>query len=332
MTPVRLGIMGCASIARRRILPAASALDEVDVVAVASRDLAKADLFAARFGGRAVQGYARMLEMPDVDAVYIALPAALHAPWVEAALEAGKHVLAEKPLTTEVDRTEELMALAFGKRLVLTENVMFIHHHQHVVVRRLIRDGAIGEVREMRAAFTIPELPPDDIRYRADLGGGALLDIGLYPVRAAVHHLGGRLEVAEATLTSHDRFPVEDGGSAVLHGPRGVRAVLTFGMRHAYASRYEVIGDRGRVVVDRAFTPPADFHPVLRLERHGRGHRGGVEEIRLPAEDQVALALRSFATAVRRGAAPDEDTLRQARLLEAIRTKAGPAEPRASGS
>ncbi|MDO0926671.1 Gfo/Idh/MocA family oxidoreductase [Streptomyces sp. TG1A-8] len=318
--PVRIGVLGGAGIARRRMLPAFASAAGVEVAAVASRERARAAELTGLFGGDPVEGYAGVLERDDVDAVYVPLPAALHAEWTHRALLAGKHVLAEKPLTGDAARTRALLALARARGLVLRENVMFVHHAQHATVRRLVAEGAVGRPRAFHAAFTIPELPPDDIRFDAALGGGALLDVGLYPVRAALHFLGPGLEVAGAVLDRPPGREVETSGAVLLRGPDGVTAQLTFGIGLGYRSSYEICGTRGRIGVDRAFTPPADHRPVLALERAGR-----VERITLDADDQVANTVRDFVHAVRTGegpAGPDHRaTLRQARLLDAIRRR-----------
>ncbi|WP_308019987.1 Gfo/Idh/MocA family oxidoreductase [Streptomyces sp. SP2-10] len=322
--PVRIGVLGAAEIARRRMLPAFAAEPGVEVAAIASRKPERAAALTGRFGGEPVEGYAALLERDDVDAVYVPLPAALHAEWVERALLAGKHVLAEKPLTVDAARTRALLALARARHLVLRENVMFVHHSQHAAVRRLLDEGAVGRPRAFHAAFTIPELPPDDIRFSAGLGGGALLDVGLYPVRAALHVLGPGLRVAGAVLDRPPGHEVETSGAVLLRGPDGVTAQLTFGIGFGYRSSYEISGTTGRLCVDRAFTPPADHRPVLTLER-----AGGTERITLDADDQVANTVRKFARAVREGegpAGPDRRaTLRQALLLDAIR-RAGRGE------
>lgn len=208
-----------------------------------------------------VQGYAAALEDPAVDAVYLPLPAALHADWAEAALHAGKHVLAEKPLTLDPGRTDRLLALAAARGLVVAENVMFPHHRQHTAVRDLVRAGAIGELRSLHAAFAVPRLPDDDIRYRPELGGGALWDTGVYPVRAAVHHLGGGLRVTGAVLARGPGRRVDTTGSALLVRDDGVSAQLSFGLDHMYRNVCELWGTRGRIVIERAFTPPADLTP-----------------------------------------------------------------------
>ncbi|MER6528531.1 Gfo/Idh/MocA family oxidoreductase [Streptomyces sp. NPDC001508] len=322
-----MGVIGCAGIAVRRMLPAFAACPDIEIAAVASRDPAKARQVAERFGCRAVHGYAELLEQDDIQAVYVPLPAALHARWTEAALRTGRPVLAEKPLTTDPRRTAELLELAAGRGLVLMENVMFVHHHRHEAVRRLVADGAIGELRAFHAAFTIPPLADTDIRYDPGLGGGALADVGVYPLRAALHFLGNRLDVVGARLTRGAKRRVETAGAALLSTPGTVTAQLTFGMEHAYRSSYELWGSEGSITVDRAFTPPADHVPVIGLRR-GRT----AEKIRLAPHDQVAATVAAFAAAVRTGAPPDDGaTLRQAELLDEIDRSASREHPDATG-
>jgi predicted dehydrogenase len=325
--PLRVGVIGCAGIAVRRMLPAFAACPDIEIAAVASRDPAKARQVGERFDCRPVHGYDALLDLDDIEAVYVPLPAALHAEWTEAALNTGRHVLAEKPLSTDHRRTGELLELADARGLVLMENVMFVHHHRHGVVQRLVADGAIGELRAFHAAFTIPPLPDDDIRYDPDLGGGALADVGIYPLRAALHFLGQGLDVTGARLARGAGRQVETSGAALLSTPGTVTAQLTFGMEHAYRSSYELWGSEGGITVDRAFTPPADHVPVIGLHRDGK-----TEEIRLEPHDQVAATVAAFAAAVRSGTLPDTgDTLRQAELLDGIHRSASHGQPFGTG-
>ncbi|WP_328345861.1 Gfo/Idh/MocA family protein [Micromonospora sp. NBC_00421] len=319
MTPVRIGIMGCASIARRRVLPAMAASPGIEIAAIASRDLDTAAETARPYGCRAVRGYQALLDLDEVEAVYIPLPNALHAPWIENALHAGRHVLAEKPMTTTAARTGELLATARSRGLVLVENMMFLHHSQHAAVRRQVADGAIGSLRSFHASFGVPRRPADDVRHRVELGGGALLDTAVYPVRAAMSFLGGdKLDVLSAVLTSRHGAHVDSCGQALLCTDDGVGAQLTFGLDHSYRSEYQLWGSEGRIVVEHAYSPPADHVPVVRLERHA-----GVQELRLTPDDQVANAVNAFATAVRSGHLRDDDNaLRQAVLVDDIRIRA----------
>ncbi|WP_435175457.1 Gfo/Idh/MocA family protein [Actinacidiphila sp. bgisy145] len=295
--PLRVGVLGAADIARRRMLPAFAAAPDTRVTAIAGRAPGRADELAAQYGCAAVTGYDALLARDDVDAVYIPTPCALHALWAERALLAGKHVLVEKPLTGDPAEAARLTALAAARGLVLVENVLFVHHGAHARAAALVADGAIGELRYVRATFTIPELPADDIRHRPDLGGGALADVGVYPLRAAGRFLGTDLRVTGAALVADPRTGVDTAGAVLLRTPPSapgapVTALLSFGMRHAYESSYELWGSHGRIRLERAFTPPAGHVPVLQL-------RTGQDEqlIELPAEDQVAAAVRAFAAA-----------------------------------
>nr|AXL06420.1 gfo/Idh/MocA family oxidoreductase [uncultured bacterium] len=295
-----------------------AALPGTEIAAIASRNAAKAAEAAGNHGCRPVEGYPALLELDDVEAVYIPLPNAAHADWIERALAAGKHVLAEKPLTTSASRTRALIDAARSAGLVLMENVMFLHHSQHAAVKDLVGTGAIGELRAFHAAFAVPRRPAADIRHSAELGGGALLDTGVYPVRAALSFLGAGLDVVSAVLTRRRGELVDSAGHALLCTGDGVGAFATFGIDHAYRSGYELWGSTGRIVLEHAFTPPADHVPVIRLERGS-----GVEEIPLAPDDQVANTLKAFAAAVRSGQLPDNDGVaRQAALVDGIRTKA----------
>jgi len=292
--PVRIGVLGCAAIAWRRLLPGFAAAPGCRVAAIASRDPAKARTFTERFGGEPVHGYAGLLEHPEVDAVYVALPTGMHHEWVGRALRAGKHVLAEKPLATTAEHAAELTALATARGLVLRENYLFLHHGQHNAVRALLEGGAIGEVHAFAAAFGIPRRPAEDFRHRPELGGGALLDVGVYPLGAAGLFLGEGLRVLGAHLAVDRETGVDVAGAALLRDAAGVTASLEFGMAHQYRNRYEFWGSDGHLSLDRVFTPPADQAPEVRIER-----ADGVERIVLPAQDQVAAAVAAFEAAVR---------------------------------
>ncbi|MEY9876219.1 NDP-hexose-3-ketoreductase [Streptacidiphilus sp. MAP12-33] len=293
--PVRIGVLGCADIARRRVVPAFAADPGSRVVAFASRAPANARALAERYGCRAAPGYQALLDDPEVEAVYVPLPVALHAEWIERALLAGKHVLGEKPLSCSPETTEALFALAEMRGLVLAENFMFPFHHQHARVRELVASGAIGEPRSFTGEFTIPPPAPGNIRYRRELGGGALFDIAVHPLLAAVLQLGPGLTVRGAALHRHPAHGVDDGGSVLLATPEGVTAQIVFGMDHGYRSAYELCGSEGRLLVPRAYAPPADHRPVLRIER-----ATGVEELPLDADDQYLGAVSAFSRAVHR--------------------------------
>ncbi len=321
--PLRLGLIGCSPIARRRMLPAIGLVDTVRLSGVAAREVERAKEIAAELGTVA-SGYEEILERDDVDAVYISLPNGLHCEWAGNALRAGKHVLCEKPLATTREDALELTELAARNGLVLRENFSFEHHSQHTKVRQLLAEGRFGTPRTFTASFCIPPLPPDDTRYNAALGGGALLDIGVYPLRAAQLFLGPDLTVAGATLRIDERLSVDLAGQVLLVSADSVFATLEFGIQHSYGSRYSLWGSSASVALDRAFTPPPSRLPVLRIDEQDHA-----EEIVLPPSDQFRNSLEAFVGAAT-GPVVDEDVERPWRdaavttagLIDEIRKKA----------
>lgn len=318
--PVRIGLLGCADIARRRTLPVILAEPGAELVAVASRDTNKAEVFVKEFGGEVARDYQALLDWPDVDAVYVPLPAGLHRAWIVRALDMGKHVLVEKPLTTRYEDTAEVLALAGARGLTLMENLTFLRHSVHSAVANMVDSGEIGELRSVHGVFGFPPLNPGDIRYRPDLGGGALLDVGVYPLSAARLFLGRDLEVVGATLTEDPERGVDVGGSALLCSPDGRTAQIDFGFQHAYRCEYTLWGSHGSIFVDRAFTPPPTWQPTVRLKRQHEAC-----ELVLPAGDQFATTMREFVTAIRTGgmSADGADQIRTlARLVDQVRDRA----------
>ncbi|MFB6555109.1 Gfo/Idh/MocA family protein [Streptomyces sp. NPDC056405] len=312
-----MGVLGCADIALRRMLPAIAAADSAELVAVASRDATKAERVAARFGCAGVKGYRALLERDDIDAVYVPLPPALHFDQVAEALLAGKHVLCEKPLCTTRAEAAELMELARRHRRTLAENFMFLHHSQHAEVRSLVDAGAIGGLEVLSGSFGVPPLDPTGFRYVPSLGGGALLDVGVYPLRTVQMYLSGEPEVLAATLRVDDATGVDVAGTALLCASDGVAAQLEFGFRHSYRSRYALWGGEGRLSVERAYTPPEQLKPVVRLQQQDR-----LTELAMPADHQVRNALAAFTAAVlagRDGPVGEDESLLQARLVEDVR-------------
>ncbi|MER6165449.1 Gfo/Idh/MocA family protein [Streptomyces violaceorubidus] len=315
---LRMGVLGCADIAVRRILPALAEHRSVRLVALASRDGARAECLARRFGCAAVTGYQALLDRDDVDAVYVPLPPGMHHEWVARALTAGKHVLVEKPLSTTYAQSAELVETAARLDLALTENFMFLHHSQHAAVRGML--GEIGELRVFSSSFGVPPPDPASFRHSVSLGGGALLDVGVYPLRAAQLHLDGELDVLGACLRVDERTGVDVAGSVLLSTATGVTAQLDFGFQHSYRSTYALWGSRGRLSVPRAFTPPREHRPVVRIEQQDR-----LTELTLPADHQVGNALDAFAKAALSGTDRPglrDALLRQALLVEQVRKAA----------
>jgi len=317
---LRFGVLGAAAVARRRMLPALLAAPGVVAVAVASRDAAKAERLGDEFGVLPVKGYQALLDRDDVDAVYVALPNGLHAEWVEAALAAGKHVLCEKAFVPDHMMAERLVAQARAAGLLLVENMMFLHHRQHAAVLAMVAAGVVGEPRVFSSAFGVPPRPEGDIRYVPELGGGALLDVGVYPIRAAQLFLGPDLTVAGSVLRHDPRYGVDVAGSALMSTSDGVTAELSFGFEHGFHSMYAVWGSQGKLCVHRPFASGEDVVPLVRIEDDD-----GVREVSLSPDRQFVNSVAAFAATVLTSGdfyAAGEDILRQAALVTAVRTGA----------
>ncbi|WP_234391540.1 Gfo/Idh/MocA family protein [Streptomyces sp. CB02613] len=329
---LRVGVLGCADIARRRMLPALVRSTDAELIAVAGRDPAKTRRFTDFFGGVPVDGYERLLERADVDAVYVPQPTGLHAHWAERALRAGKHVLVEKPLAPTEREADRLVRLAASLGLALLENFMFLGHAQHTLARGLLADGAIGELREISAEFGVPPRPDGDIRLQHVLGGGALNDVGCYPLRTALLHLGPDARVVGASLRYDGG--VDRGGAALLDAPSGATARLGFGMDRSYTASCVLWGSTGRITLPRAYTPPPDRPALVRWEG-----RGGLRELSVPPQDQFATVLTSWADRVRNGVPSPlegEPVVRLAALLDQVRHRspipgAAPSVPATEG-
>jgi dTDP-3,4-didehydro-2,6-dideoxy-alpha-D-glucose 3-reductase len=265
--PLSVGVLGCSKHAAKLMLPAMKASRQVRVTAIASRTPDRAATFASQFDCEPMGDYAALLDRPDIDAVYLPLPSALHVEWGIRALKAGKHVLCEKPLTAYYEGARELVEIAQSQNRVLMESFMFLSHRQHRAVAEQVAEGSIGRLQHFSSSFGFPPLTAGDIRYRPDLGGGALLDAGVYPIKAAQLYLGPDLKVLGASRRMSARTRVDIAGSALLVSPDGVTASLSWGFDHQYRCEYGLWGSEGNLTLDRAYTPPTLFRPSLELVR-----------------------------------------------------------------
>jgi D-xylose 1-dehydrogenase (NADP+, D-xylono-1,5-lactone-forming) len=308
---VRLGIVSTADI-NRKVIPGAHASEKVELIAVASRDQGRAEAYAREWEiERAYGSYEALLDDGDVDAVYIPLPNTMHREWSIRSLEAGKHVICEKPFSRRVEDVEAAFDAAERTALLLTEAFMFRHNPQTKRLVELVEEGAIGELRVVRSAFSYSLYDADNIRLRTDVEGGSLMDVGCYCVS------GSRLLAGE---------PESVHGSAYI-GPTGTDWVFTGAMRFPgdvlglfdcgtcllERDELEAIGTEGSLFLD---DPWHCYDPVIGLRRGG-----GTERIELEPVDSYRLELENLADAID-GRAPlllgREDAVDQARAIQAL--------------
>ena len=286
---MKLGILGASSVAFNRFLPALSKCKEFSYAGVASRTVEKAKRFQQTFGGKIYKSYEALLDDDTIDAVYVPLPPALHYIWGKKTLEAGKHLLMEKPFTTSVQDTNELIDMAEKRGLSVYENYMFLYHPQLEKIRQIIQNGDIGVPRLYRMCFGFPKRSMDDFRYRKELGGGALLDCGGYPARLATALLGDSTYVAHAMLNYSDEFEVDISGNAIIENKHGDVAQIGFGMDNEYRCELDIWGSKGSLCAPRIFTAGADVAPTITI-------RCGGQETTLivPCFDQFQQSILQF--------------------------------------
>lgn len=264
---LRLGILGCSDIAYRRFMPAAVSTEGIKVVAVAEEYAPqKLEQFCEKYAIDGSTSFNELLTREDIDAVYVPQPPALHYLWAKTALERGKHVLIEKPSTTSFEDSKQLVELARSRNLALHENYMFKYHSQIRYIQQLILDGAIGDIRLLRANFGFPLRQSGDFRYNKELGGGALLDAGGYTIKLASLFLGPTAKIDTSHLNLLPGYEVDMFGDASLSNDDGVVCQVAFGMDCGYRCDFEAWGSKGILRTNRIFTAPEDYNPKLEIE------------------------------------------------------------------
>jgi D-xylose 1-dehydrogenase (NADP+, D-xylono-1,5-lactone-forming) len=318
--PVRWGILSTAHI-NRLVIPPAQASPKVELVAVASRNERNAQEYASEWKiPRAHGSYEALLEDPDVEALYVSLPNSLHVEWSIRALEAGKHVLVEKPFDKRPERVEEAFDAAERAGRLLSEAFMFRHNPQTAKLTELVRGGAIGELQTIRAAFSYSLYDAENIRLRPDVDGGALMDVGCYCVS------GSRLLAGEAERVHGEQLVGPTGVDVRFHGtmrfPSGVVSQWDCGTVMPERDELEAIGDEASLFLD---DPWHCRTPVIELRRDGE-----TERIELEPVDSYGRELENLSDAIRGQGEPllgREDAVAQARTIEALFRSAESAKP-----
>jgi D-xylose 1-dehydrogenase (NADP+, D-xylono-1,5-lactone-forming) len=327
---IRWGILGCARITRRGLAPGIRASQTGTLGALASRDLDTARAWAAEFGARAAYAsYQEVLDDPEIDAVYIPLPNELHLPWVTAAADAGKHVLCEKPLALDARQAEAMVEHCRKRGVLLMEAFMWRHQPRTREVRRLVRDGAIGELRLIRSSFSFP-IEPGDWRLDPTRGGGALWDVGCYGVSTARLYAGCEPERCQASA-HFGPTGVDLTLTALFEFPGDLLGMIDCSFEQPFRCRYELVGTKGVIDVADAYLPPA-VKPSAVLGSIGAAPDSGVgpdrvQTLEFEAIDQYAAMVDAFGRSAAAGRLEDpaEDGLAQMIVLDRLLAAASPA-------
>jgi D-xylose 1-dehydrogenase (NADP+, D-xylono-1,5-lactone-forming) len=311
MSKVAWGILSTADI-NRLVVPPAQESAKLDLIAVASRDAGRAEEYARGWGiERAYGSYEALLEDPEVETVYISLPNSLHCEWSVRALQAGKHVLCEKPLGRRAAEVESAFDEAERAGRLLMEAFMYRHNPQTLKLKELVDAGAIGRIRLVRAAFSFTVRDPRNVRLLPEIDGGSLMDVGCYCVS------GSRLLAGEPYRVYAERVLGPTGVDVVFAGMLlfgdGVIGQVDCGLVLPERDELEAIGEEGSLFLD---DPWHCRTPVIELRRDG-----SVERIETARADSYRLELENLSEAIRGNAEPllgREDAVGNARAIEAL--------------
>jgi predicted dehydrogenase len=320
MSLVRWGIVSTAKIGTEKVIPGMLKSRELEVVAIASRELASARAVAARLGIPTAHGsYEALLADASIEAIYNPLPNHLHVPVTLAAARAGKHVLCEKPFALKAADLEALRPLA--GRVHLREAFMVRHHPQWKAVRDEVRAGTIGTLRFLHVPFCYFNADPANIRNQPDIGGGALYDIGCYAVVAGRWFFESEPQRVIATIDRDPVMKTDRTSSGLMDFGDGRQLAFTVSTQSAPYQRIQLVGTTGRIEIEIPFNAPADLPTRYVVDAAPKLDGSGLRSVTVPACDQYQLQAEAFSRAVR-GEAPDatalDDAVRNMRILDAL--------------
>ncbi len=323
--PIRWGILSTARIARRSVGPGILKARNGVLRAVASRSLERARGFAAELEIPTAYGsYEDLLADPEIDAVYIPLPTALHHRWVIATARAGKHVLVDKPFAVDAAQAVEMVHACREAGVQLLEGFMYRYDPRHARLRQLVAEGAIGDLRQINTAFCFPiTRDPANVRLSTELAGGALGDLGTYCVSVSRLHMGGEPRRLAAQMTDDPEFGVDFDGNALLEFDDGRTAMVAFSFLSSRRHFLELVGTDGTLRVERHVLAPGESTSI---ETHTL--RGVVTEL-FPPFDTYQAEVENLGDAIRGEAAPlvdGDEAIRQMRVLDAVRESARSGE------
>ncbi len=321
MRKLRWGVIGVARIATEKVIPAMQGGELSEVTAIASRDQAKAEAAAAKLGlPKAYGSYDELLDDPDIDAIYNPLPNHLHREWTIAAAERGKHVLCEKPIGMSSAEAEELIAVRDRTGVKMQEAFMVRTHPQWLRAVEICRSGRLGKVGSYSGHFSYFNDEPTSIRNIAEMGGGALMDIGCYLLTTARMIFGEEPSRVMGLVRQDPRFSVDVLTSMILDFPSG-QAIGTCSTQMIYHQRVQIFGTEGRLEIEIPFNAPNDRPCRLWLDNDGDLRGGGIETIEIDTCDQYRIQGDEFSRAVLDDTNvpyPLEMSLQNMRLIEAV--------------
>ena len=315
---LRIGLLGASRVAVYAALAAAKDVADVEIVAVASRDAAKARAYADQHGiKRAFGSYEELIGCNAVDAIYNGLPPSLHAKWSIAAVEAGKPVLCEKPFALSVADVEAMLAAEAKTGLLIMEAQHTHYHPRHARIRQIVQTGELGTIRHIEAQFDVRVAKnPGELRWDGAVGGGALWDLGIYPLYWLRASMGEEPAVATASHELNDRG-ADIWSEAGVSFPCGATGAIRCSMDRDFSAWLRIVGEAGELYVDNPLSPKVQ---TIRLNRNAV-----VSEESFTARPTYSFQMEAFRDAINSGAqvkTRGDDSLATIRLLSVVRARA----------
>jgi len=317
MARLKWGVLGTSNFAQNKMIPALQQSQHVEVSAIASRSLPRAEAAAKRFGiAKAYGTYRELLADKDIHVIYNPLPNHLHVPWTLSALEAGKHVLCEKPIALSSGEAQQLLETAERHRdLKVMEAFMYRMHPQWQRAKQIVEDGGVGELRTIHSFFSYFNADGGNIRNQPDAGGGGLMDIGCYNISLSRFLFGSEPNRVMGIVQYDARFRTDRLASAILDFGKGT-ATFTCSTQLVYYQRVNIFGTTGRVEIEIPFNAPPDKPSRL---WHQRGNE--TEEVQIEACNQYTIQADRFCRAILNDEpvpTPLTDAVNNMKIIEAV--------------
>lgn len=318
---LRIGVLGASKFALNKSVPAMQRSHLTEVTAVASRDLPKAKEFAAKLGIPTAYGsYEELLADPNIDAIYNPLPNHMHVEWSIKSADAGKHVLCEKPISLKASEVRELIAARDRNHVQIAEAFMVRVHPQWIRAKEIVTSGEIGDLRSVQVAFSYFNADPANIRNKADIGGGAIYDIGCYAVFVSRFLFGDEPRRVIGLIERDPELHTDRLSSAILNFHAG-QAIFTCSTQIVPYQRVQILGTKGRIEVEIPFNAWPDKPSRIFVDIGGALDRSGIRTEEFPIVDQYTLQGDAFARAVKgEGTVPVslEESIKNMHVLDAI--------------
>jgi predicted dehydrogenase len=318
---VRWGVLGAAQIALKKVIPGMQKSSRCEIVAIASRDLARAKTAAEQLGIQKAYGsYEELLKDPSIDAIYNPLPNHLHVPWSVKAAEAGKHVLCEKPIALTAEEAQQLIAVRDRTGVKIGEAFMVRAHPQWLRAREIVESGAIGELRSILSVFSYFNTDPKNIRNIPEFGGGAVMDIGCYPITLSRWLFGREPQRVMSLIDRDPQLGIDRLSSAILDFAPG-QAVFTCSTQLVPFQRMQILGTRARIEMEIPYNIPPERPSRILIDDGSQlaGRNAQIEEF--PTCDPYTAQGEAFARAIQENTevpVPLEDAVKNMAVIEAV--------------